>query len=699
MSWLVHTVLGGDLLLLACWGCMRRVAGPARQQRLGEYGMLAALVLAVLSLGPRWLVWHLPPAAEPQPAVSHPPVAVPPPAVAQAIPLPWLPPEGEPNDMTNLLGDEVHAAVPQEPAAPADHTEEPPIHANVTPADAAEVGAAATAWLLSTLIALYSAVAGFLLLRWLWGFAMLRRLLRRAHPASGAPARLFADMAGPRPPRLLISPDVGVPFSCGLWRPTIVLPARLADSAAEEVLRWVFAHELDHLRRQDARGAMLFGLGQALYFYLPWFWWLRRRVRLCQEYLADAAAARNGTPVDYAEFLAGWAAAPALPAGVTGVSGSCSDLYWRITMLLNTPAPPEPKCPRRWALATAAGFLSLAVLAAGIGASAAPVAPKKEEPKKEEPKKEEPKKEEPKVEPPVAIPGFPDIEEMLKRLPAGVDPKHIERMRKQLEENRERMRKQLEEHRKRMDEIMRRVPGGMPGGVALPGLPGVFGRHSEGRLGARIQPPSATLIDQLELPRDQGVVVEEVTPNSAADKAGVKPHDILLELDGKPVPRSPDGVARLVEEIKADKAINAVVLRKGKRETLKGLKLPEAAARPGAGLGLFPPGGPIANPLGGGGIPAVAPAIPAGAAGGVMTTTFRNNDRFTTRHQEGSLVITVTGKVADGKTSVGEIQVQDGRESHIYESVDKVPKAYRDKVKNLLEMTEKSNVRIEIKAP
>src|SRR5262249_16652625 len=156
------------------------------------------------------------------------------------------------------------------------------------------------------------------------------------------------------------------------------------------------------------------------------------------------------------------------PAGVTGVSGSCSDLFWRIRMLLQTPRPREPKCPRRWALATAAGFLSLAVLAAGFGASAAPVTPKKEEPKKEEPKKEEPKKEEPKVERPVAIPGCPDIEEMLKRLPAGVDPKHIERMRKQLEENRERMRKQLEENRKRMDEIMRRVPGG----VALPGLPG-----------------------------------------------------------------------------------------------------------------------------------------------------------------------------------------------------------------------------------
>ena len=82
-----------------------------------------------------------------------------------------------------------------------------------------------------------------------------------------------------------------------------------------------------------------------------------------------------------------------------------------------------------------------------------------------------------------------------------------------------------------------------------------------------------------------------------------------------------------------------------------------------------------------------------------MTTTFRTNDHFTTRHQEGSLVITLTGKVADGKAAVNEISVQDGGESHTYESVDKVPEKYRDKVKNLVEMSEKGSVKVEVKTP
>jgi hypothetical protein len=80
-----------------------------------------------------------------------------------------------------------------------------------------------------------------------------------------------------------------------------------------------------------------------------------------------------------------------------------------------------------------------------------------------------------------------------------------------------------------------------------------------------------------------------------------------------------------------------------------------------------------------------------------MTTLFRNEDRFTARHQEGTLVITLTGKVADGKAKVSEIHVQDGASGNTYESVDKVPERYRDKVKNLVEMSEKGSAKIEIK--
>jgi hypothetical protein len=78
-----------------------------------------------------------------------------------------------------------------------------------------------------------------------------------------------------------------------------------------------------------------------------------------------------------------------------------------------------------------------------------------------------------------------------------------------------------------------------------------------------------------------------------------------------------------------------------------------------------------------------------------MTTVTRTNERITARHQEGNLVITLTGTVADGKAKVKEIHVQDGRQTEKYDGVEDVPERYRDKVKNLVEMAEKGDVRIE----
>jgi membrane-associated protease RseP (regulator of RpoE activity) len=255
-----------------------------------------------------------------------------------------------------------------------------------------------------------------------------------------------------------------------------------------------------------------------------------------------------------------------------------------------------------------------------------------------------------------------------------------------------------------------------PGGLPVPDFPGAlapvpFGLESrplllnpaghlgQGRLGISAQTPSATLAAQLDLPKGQGVVIEEVQPESAAAKAGLKAHDILLELNGKPVADNLADFTRQVQDVKADTPVEVVVLRKGKRETIKGLKLPEASDLVPA-LGNLVPPLPVL-PL----VPVVpnfpaAPLLPnLGGGLGVLVTTFRTNDRFTTRYQEGSLVLTVTGTVADGKAKVSGIEVQDVGKSDKYESVDKVPEQYRDKVTHLVEMSAKNSVRIEIKEP
>jgi hypothetical protein len=264
--------------------------------------------------------------------------------------------------------------------------------------------------------------------------------------------------------------------------------------------------------------------------------------------------------------------------------------------------------------------------------------------------------------------------------PGGFDPAQAYRMQQE-------MTRQMQQ---------RMMGAGMHGAPFFAG----YAQVGEGRLGVFAQKPSATLVEQLDLPRGQGVVIERVQPDSPADKAGLKAHDVLLELNGKTVPDDAQALARQVHEIKADTPVDAVVLRKGKRETIKGVKLPEAAApAPAFAAFNFAQTAPAMPPVPAVPNPNFQPGMPPGARGGVLLTTFRTGDRFTTRYQEGSLVITVTGTVADGKAKLGEIHVQDAGQADDYTSVDKVPERYRDKVKTLVETSEKSGARIEIKSP
>src|SRR5262249_6222774 len=84
---------------------------------------------------------------------------------------------------------------------------------------------------------------------------------------------------------------------------------------------------------------------------------------------------------------------------------------------------------------------------------------------------------------------------------------------------------------------------------------------------------------------------------------------------------------------------------------------------------------------------------------GVMTTLFRSGDRFTTRYQEGSLIINVTGTVAAGKARVSGIHIQDGQQASNYDSVEKVPARYRDKVNHLIELSARGEIRIQGRGP
>lgn len=265
----------------------------------------------------------------------------------------------------------------------------------------------------------------------------------------------------------------------------------------------------------------------------------------------------------------------------------------------------------------------------------------------------------------------------LPNIPPGADPEQVKRMR-------DYMRAAMEQQNRMMERMMQaRMVG--------------FAQPGASRLGASVQSPSDTLTEQLDLPKGKGLVVLQVEDGSAAAKAGLKSHDILLQLDGKDVPSDAHKFLNILQDMKANAAMDAVVLRKGKKETIKGLSLPVAKAVPAPVPNVAPPAPPFApRPL----------SVRAGASAdddngpappGALTTTLRTSGGFRTAHQEGPLSITVTGKVKDGKAAVTQVQIKDGKETSHFDSVEKVPERYRDKVKKLVEAEEKEAAKAEIK--
>jgi serine protease Do len=84
-------------------------------------------------------------------------------------------------------------------------------------------------------------------------------------------------------------------------------------------------------------------------------------------------------------------------------------------------------------------------------------------------------------------------------------------------------------------------------------------------IGVAVSAPSDALRAHLGIER--GLVATEVVKDSPAEKAGVKVHDVLVEIDGKPLDRT----ETLVQQVQAarDKAMELKLLRAGKERTLQ----------------------------------------------------------------------------------------------------------------------------------
>lgn len=96
---------------------------------------------------------------------------------------------------------------------------------------------------------------------------------------------------------------------------------------------------------------------------------------------------------------------------------------------------------------------------------------------------------------------------------------------------------------------------------------------AEQRLGIQSTGPSPVLLRQLGLDAGVGRVVRTVRRESAAAEGGLREHDVILEIAGKAVPSGTMEFRKMLDGQAG--AFDVLVLRGGKRLTLKGLKFAE----------------------------------------------------------------------------------------------------------------------------
>ena len=88
------------------------------------------------------------------------------------------------------------------------------------------------------------------------------------------------------------------------------------------------------------------------------------------------------------------------------------------------------------------------------------------------------------------------------------------------------------------------------------------GRVRRGDIGVRAQTVTPALAAGLALPRSTGVVLADVLPGSPAAKAGLRPGDMVLALDGKPMENSRQLQVNLYRRLIGE-AVQLEVLREG----------------------------------------------------------------------------------------------------------------------------------------
>jgi serine protease Do len=178
------------------------------------------------------------------------------------------------------------------------------------------------------------------------------------------------------------------------------------------------------------------------------------------------------------------------------------------------------------------------------------------------------------------------------------------------------------------------------------------GKVTRGWIGVQIQPVTADIADSLGMKQARGALVAEPQENSPAAKAGIKSGDVIVSLNGEPVPDART-LARRISSMPPNTAVKIGVYRNGREEILSMMlgELPKerqssldtnkqreqpGADLPGLGLSLAP-----ATAVNG-----------AGEQGVVVTQVDADGAAAAHGFKTGDVILDVGGKVVNAPADV-----------------------------------------------
>ena len=164
--------------------------------------------------------------------------------------------------------------------------------------------------------------------------------------------------------QVLASPKISSPALWGFVRPRLILPESLLQRFSQEELRFVFLHELAHVKRGDIAISWLLAVLQGLHWFNPAIWFGFARMRAEREMACDALALSHADEAErkhYGQTIIKLLEVFSHASGVPGLVGILEDRHQmkqRILMIAKFKKGP------RWSafalcLLTALGMVTL----------------------------------------------------------------------------------------------------------------------------------------------------------------------------------------------------------------------------------------------------------------------------------------------------------------------------------------------------